>query len=60
MKLPQTYYDQTSILPFKAIIEGRNDAGKAFNEMSLQGFYASLALLAIIFARKPLLARFKK
>jgi uncharacterized membrane protein len=34
--LPAQFYEQTSILPFKAIWEGRNSLQKAAEEFSLQ------------------------
>eukprot|EP01112_Ceratiomyxa_fruticulosa_P014449 TRINITY_DN4138_c0_g1_i1.p1 TRINITY_DN4138_c0_g1~~TRINITY_DN4138_c0_g1_i1.p1 ORF type:complete len:236 (-),score=43.09 TRINITY_DN4138_c0_g1_i1:172-879(-) len=52
------YFDKTSLLPFKAIIEGRNSLPKALEEMSIQR--AAIALLiggVIMFVNKKYAAR---
>eukprot|EP00743_Colponemidia_sp_Colp-15_P007364 GILK01007951.1.p1 GENE.GILK01007951.1~~GILK01007951.1.p1 ORF type:complete len:262 (-),score=26.66 GILK01007951.1:178-921(-) len=50
--LPARYYEETSILPFAAIIEGRNSFSKALDEMNLTAAGVALVVGASLFGAR--------
>jgi uncharacterized membrane protein len=42
--MPKEYFEKTSLIPFKAILEGRNDIQAALHEMSLNALIVSLVV----------------
>lgn len=54
--MPQSYYDQTSVLPFQAILEGRNDARKALEEMNPRATQVGLSVGVAAYLVPKLLA----
>mmetsp|Transcript_44235 Transcript_44235/g.72005 ORF Transcript_44235/g.72005 Transcript_44235/m.72005 type:complete len:232 (+) Transcript_44235:109-804(+) len=52
--MPKSYYEQTSLLPFAAIIEGRNSLSEAIKEMNPRAAGISASLYAAYLAQKLL------
>jgi uncharacterized membrane protein len=55
--LSKEFFDKTSLLPFKAIIEGRNSFTAAMQEMSLPGAAAGVGLAAALYLAPRFLRR---
>ncbi|RKP11978.1 hypothetical protein BJ684DRAFT_21448 [Piptocephalis cylindrospora] len=43
LTLPESFFDKTSLLPFKAILEGRNSGSKALEEMDKKALAIAVA-----------------
>eukprot|EP00455_Lapot_gusevi_P008484 TRINITY_DN13705_c0_g1_i1.p1 TRINITY_DN13705_c0_g1~~TRINITY_DN13705_c0_g1_i1.p1 ORF type:complete len:233 (-),score=24.74 TRINITY_DN13705_c0_g1_i1:137-835(-) len=47
-KFPSAYYEKTSVLPFQAILEGRNSLSQALSEMSVNAALGALVVGSVM------------